>query len=97
MATYLVLGNFTDQGIRAVKDTTKRAEALRAMGKKVGVTVKDIYWLLGQYDVLTVVDAPDEASMTAFGLSAGTLGNVRTQTLRAFSAEEMGKILGKMA
>ena len=97
MATYIVLGHFTEKGIHAVKDTTKRAEALRSLGKKVGVTVKELYWTLGEYDVATIVEAPDEASMTAFGLSIGAAGNVRTQTLRAFSAEEMGKILGKMA
>ena len=97
MATYIVLGNFTDQGVRAVKDTLKRAEALRDLGKKVGVTVKEVYWTLGQYDVATIIDAPDEASVTAFGLSVGALGNVRTQTLRAFSADEMGRILGRLA
>src|SRR5262249_24688233 len=97
MATYIVLGSFTDQGIRAVKDTTKRAETLREIGRKVGVTVKEVYWTLGQDDVATIVEAPDEASVTAFGLSAGALGNVRTQTLRAFSADEMGKILGRMS
>jgi uncharacterized protein with GYD domain len=97
MATYIVLGTFTDQGMRAVKDTTKRAEALRSIGQKVGVTVKEVYWMLGPYDVATIVEAPDEASMTAFGLSVGVLGNVRTQTLRAFSADEMSKILGRMA
>lgn len=96
MSTYIVLGNFTDQGIRAVKDTTKRAEALRATGKKLGVTVKEIFWTLGHYDVVTIIEAPDEATVTAFGLSAGALGNVRTQTLRAFSADEMGRILGRM-
>jgi uncharacterized protein with GYD domain len=97
VATYIVLGSFTDQGIRTVKETTKRAEALRGLGKKVGVTVKEVYWTLGQYDVVTIVEAPDDAAVTAFGLSAGSLGNVRTQTLRAFSADEMGKILGRMA
>jgi uncharacterized protein with GYD domain len=96
MATYIVLGNFTDQGIRAVKDTTKRAEALRDLAKKVGVTVKEVYWTLGQYDVATIVEAPDEAAVTAFGLSAGALGNVRTQTLRAFSAGEMAQILSRL-
>jgi uncharacterized protein with GYD domain len=97
MATYIVLGNFTDQGVRAVKDTTKRAEALRGIGQKVGVTVKEVYWTLGQYDVATIIEAPDEASVTAFGLSVGALGNVRTQTLRAFSPDEMAKIIGRLA
>lgn len=96
MATYIILGNFTDQGIRNVKDTGKRAEALRATAKKLGATVKDIYWTLGAYDTVAIVDAPDEATITALGLSIGALGNVRTQTLRAFSADEMGKILGRI-
>lgn len=97
MATYIVLGQFTDQGIRNVKETTRRAEALREMAKKVGPTVKDVYWTLGQYDVATIVEAPDDSSLTAFLLSVGALGNVRTQSLRAFSADEMGQVLGKMA
>jgi uncharacterized protein with GYD domain len=96
MATYIMLGQFTDQGIRSVKDTTKRVEIVKEMGKKVGATVKEVYWTMGQYDVATIVDAPDDASMTAFLLSVAALGNVRTQSLRAFSAEEMGRILGRL-
>jgi uncharacterized protein with GYD domain len=96
MATYIVLGNFTEQGIRNVKDTTKRAEALRDLGKKFGVTIKEVYWTLGQYDIATIVEAPDESAVTALGLTIGTLGNVRTHTLRAFSADEMGKVLARM-
>ncbi len=96
MSTYLVLGSFTDQGIRTVKETTKRAEALRGLGRKLGITVKDIYWTLGQYDVATIVEAPDEAAVTALGLSLGALGNVRTQTLRAFAADEMNQIISRM-
>jgi uncharacterized protein with GYD domain len=97
MATYIILGNFTDQGVRNVKDTTKRAEALRGMGKKLGVTVKDVYWTLGQYDVACIIDAPDDAAITALGLSIGAMGNVRTQCLRAFTADEIGQIIGKLA
>jgi uncharacterized protein with GYD domain len=96
MATYVLLVSFTDQGIRNVKETTKRAEAFRELAKKHGATVKDLYWTLGQYDVVTILDAPDAATVTALGLSVGALGNVRTQTLPAFSAAEMGTILGKM-
>ena len=97
MATYIVLGQFTDQGIRNVKDTPKRADALKEMAKKAGATVKDVYWTLGQYDVVTVIDAPDDASLTALLLSVGALGNVRTQALRAFASDEMSRILKKMA
>jgi uncharacterized protein with GYD domain len=95
MATYIVLGNFTEQGIRNVKDTTKRADALKEMAKKAGATVKELYWTLGQYDVVAIFDAPDEASITALGLSIGVAGNVRTQTLRAFTAAEIAPILRK--
>jgi uncharacterized protein with GYD domain len=97
MATYIVLNSFTDQGIRNVKETTKRADAVREMAKKFGVTTKDFFWTLGSYDVVAIFEAPDDASMTALGLAIGSAGNVRTQTLRAFSQEEMGGILRKFS
>jgi uncharacterized protein with GYD domain len=96
MPTYIIIGTFTDQGIRSVKETTKRAEALREMAKKTGVTVRDIFWTLGQYDVIAVLDAPDDEAVTALGLSIGALGNVRAQTLRAFSENEIVRVLSKM-
>jgi len=96
MATYIVLANFTDQGIRNVKDTGKRADAVREMGKKFGVTMKEIYWTLGAYDVVTICDAPDDGAITAFGLAIGKDGNVRTQTLRAYNRQEINSILGKL-
>ena len=96
MATYIVLTSFTDQGIRNVKETTKRAEAVREMAKKFGVTAKEFYWTLGSCDVVAIFEAPDEASMTALGLAIGAAGNVRTQTMRAFSKEEMNGILRKL-
>jgi uncharacterized protein with GYD domain len=97
MATYIMLGQFTDQGIRNVKETTKRAEAIKGLAKKVGATVKEVYWTLGEYDVAAIVEAPDDISATAFFLSIGSLGNVRTRTMRAFVSDEMGRVLGKMA
>ena len=97
MATYIVLGQFTEQGIRDVKETTRRAATVQAMAKSAGVTVKDVYWTLGQYDIATIVEAPDDTALTAFLLSVGALGNVRTHSMRAFVAEEMGAILAKLA
>ena len=97
MATYVLLLNFTDQGIRNVKDTTKRAEAFKRIADKAGGKVKEVYWTLGQYDGVLIFEAPDEPTATALGLSLGSLGNVRTQTLRSFSAEEIGRILAKMS
>jgi uncharacterized protein with GYD domain len=96
MPTYILLGTFTDQGIRAVKDTTKRVEAVRALATKLGATVREVYWTQGAYDTALIVDAPDEAAVTALGLSIGALGNVRTTTLRAFTAAEIGPILGRL-
>lgn len=96
MATYIVLNNFTDQGVRNFKDTTKRADAIREMASKFGVTVKDIYWTLGSYDIVDIFEAPDDASMAAFLASLGSAGNVRTQTLRAFSQPDMMRILAKL-
>lgn len=97
MATYLVLGQFTDQGIRTVKETTRRADAFKAMAEKAGAVVKDVYWTLGQYDVAFIVEAPDDATVNALLVSVGALGNIRTQTLRAFSSDEMGQILARMS
>ena len=96
MATYISLWNFTDQGIRAVKDTTKRAGIMKEMAQKAGVTVKDIYWTLGTYDGVVIFEAPDEETLAAVGLALGALGNVRTQTVRALSLDEMNAVLGKL-
>jgi len=96
MVTYVVLAKFTDQGVRNAKDSPKRADAYKQMAKTCGVTVKEILWTQGRYDVVTIVDAPDEAAAMSLSLSLGALGNVRTETLRAFSAGEMTKIVGNM-
>jgi uncharacterized protein with GYD domain len=73
-----------------------RRGPFKAAAKKAGATVKDVFWTLGQYDVVAIVEAPDDVSMTALGLDTGRLGNVRTQTLRAFSAADMKNILAKL-
>ncbi len=96
MVTYVVLSNFTDQGIRTAKDFPKRADAFKQMAKTLGVTVKEIFWTEGRYDIVTIVEAPDEASALSLNLSLGALGNVRTELLRAFSAAEMATAVGKM-
>jgi len=96
MATYVVLGTFTEQGVRNAKDSPKRADAFKEMAKKCGATVKDLYWAQGQYDVVTILEAPDDLTVTALSLSLGALGNIRTQTLRVFSAADMKGIIDKM-
>ncbi len=97
MATYIVLNTFTDQGIRNVRETTKRADAVREMARKFGVTMKDIYWTLGEYDVVAIFEAADEASVTALNLAIAQAGNVRTQMLRAFNRDEMKGVIAKLA
>ena len=96
MPTYIVLNTFTDQGIRNIKDTTKRADAVREAARKMGLETKSLYWTVGKYDVVATFEAPDDASMTALALSLGSAGNVRTHTLRAFTKEEVTGILAKL-
>ena len=96
MVTYVVLAKFTDQGIRNAKESPKRAEAFKELAKTFGVTVKDIFWTQGRYDTVTIIEAPDESSAMSLSLSLGALGNIRTESLRAFSATDMATIVGKM-
>jgi uncharacterized protein with GYD domain len=96
MATYVVLATFTDQGVKNAKDSPKRAEAFRQIAETFGVTVKDIFWTQGRYDIVIIIEAPDELSATALNLSLSALGNIRTESLRAFSSTDMLKIVAKM-
>lgn len=96
MATYIILSSFTDQGIKGIKDTTKRADAVRSTAKKFGVKVSEIYWTLGTYDVVAIFESPDDASITALALALGSAGNVRTQVMRAFDRDEMKDVLAKL-
>jgi uncharacterized protein with GYD domain len=94
MATFITTLHFTEQGIKAVRDTCNRAAAFKAAAKKMGVKVSGIYWTLGAFDGVIVFEAPDEATATAAMLHLSSLGNIRTQTARAYDAAEMQKILG---
>ena len=93
MAQYVLLTNWTEQGVRAAKDTVKRVAAARQAFEKQGARIKDFYWTLGQYDQVCVFEAPDDETAASVLLSADILGNIRTQTLRAFTSTEMEKIL----
>jgi uncharacterized protein with GYD domain len=96
MLNYVVLASFTEQGIRNVKETTKRADLARETAGKFGVKMREIYWTQGQYDIVTLCEAQDEASIAAFGLALSSAGNIRFETLRAFSRDEMNGILSKL-
>ena len=94
--TYISLVQFTDKGIQASKQTTQRVAAWAARVQSMGVTIKQMYWTLGQYDQVCIFEAPDDETAASVLLAADMLGNIRTQTMRAFTASEMEKILAKV-
>ncbi len=96
MATFITTMHFTDQGIKAVRDTCERAAAFQAAAEKLGVKVTGQYWTLGACDGVIVCEAPDEETATAALLHVGSLGNIRTQTARAYDAAEMQKLLAQL-
>lgn len=96
MITYVGLMSFTDKGLQAVKDTTKRAAAAREAAKKAGVNMREILWTMGEYDLVCVIEAEDEKALAAFSLATAMQGNVRTRSLRAYTAGEMDDILAKL-
>ena|SRR5437773_12328128 len=93
MATYISLVQFTDKGMQAAKQTTRRIADWAAKVQSIGVSIKQMYWTLGQYDQVCVFEAPDDETAASALLLADMLGNIRTQTMRAFTAAEMEKIL----
>jgi uncharacterized protein with GYD domain len=93
MITYIVLWNFTDQGARNIKLTTERADVFRAQAKELGVNVKDYFWTLGGYDGVIILEAPDDEKVARLVLLTCSLGTVRAQALRAFSREDMERVL----
>jgi uncharacterized protein with GYD domain len=94
MPTFITNIQFTEQGIKAVRETCDRAAAFKATAGKMGVKVTGIYWTLGAFDGVIICEAPNEETATAALLYLGTRGSIRTQTARAFDAAEMQKILG---
>jgi uncharacterized protein with GYD domain len=97
MASYVLLFNYTGQGIQTVKDTTKRAAAAAGeLAGKFGVKITDVLRTLGQYDGVIVTEAPNDEAMAAFTIAAASMGNTKTQTLRAFRAKEVDAILAKI-
>jgi uncharacterized protein with GYD domain len=94
--TYISLVKFTDKGIQNAKQTTQRVTAWAAKVQSMGVTIKQMYWTLGEYDQVCIFEAPDDETAASVLLAADMLGNIRTQTMRAFTAAEMDKILAKV-
>ncbi|MGH3728637.1 MAG: GYD domain-containing protein [Micromonosporaceae bacterium] len=93
MATYVALINWTDKGIQNYRDTLDRANKAAELGKSMNVNLKEIYWTLGQYDIVAIMEGPDDETATAFALALGSQGNVRTTSLRAFTSDEMAVVV----
>lgn len=96
MITYVGLMSFTDKGMQSVKDTTRRAAEAKEIGKKLGVNMREIYWTLGECDLVCILEAEDEASLAAFNLATSMRGNIRSKSLRAFTSKEMDQIVTKL-
>jgi uncharacterized protein with GYD domain len=96
MPHYIILLNFTDQGIRNVKDTIKRAEAFKSAIEKAGGKFVSEHYTLGKYDIVTIVEAPNDETMMSVILATGSLGNVRSETLKAFPMDEAAKIIERV-
>ena len=96
MPKYVILVNWTDQGVKNVKDTVSRYQAAKQMVESKGGTFETALWTQGPYDLVTITDVPDEETGTAINLMLGATGSIRTLTMRAFTEDEMTSIIGKM-
>jgi uncharacterized protein with GYD domain len=96
MPRYVVLIDWTEQGVRGFRDTLDRYEEANSQLEALGVRLTDTYWTLGSHDIVTIVDASDDESLAAGLLALASAGNIRTTTLRAFSADEMRSVIGKV-
>ena len=94
MARYIALLNWTDQGIKNIKESPGRLDAARAAAKRIGVEIKDFYMTIGAYDMAIIVEAPDDEAMARFALTTGMGGNIRTTTMKAFTEDAYRKIIG---
>lgn len=97
MPTYVSLLNWTEQGVKGFRETADRVAKAEGAMSKLGVTFKDIYWTIGPYDVVAIVEAADEESAAAAMLAVASEGNVRSVTLRAFDRDEMARVIAKVS
>jgi uncharacterized protein with GYD domain len=97
MATYIALGNWTDQGIKNVRESGGRAEAFRKMAEEMGCRVQGLFFTMGRYDLALRVEAPDDATISALMLKVASLGNVRTETMRAYTEAEFAQLSKKVS
>jgi uncharacterized protein with GYD domain len=93
---FIVSINWTDQGIRNVKESPKRSDAARKLAKKVGVDIKDLYLTSGDADIVAIVETPNGDNVAKFAMAVGAQGNVRTRTVRAWTQAEMQKMISEL-
>jgi uncharacterized protein with GYD domain len=96
MSTYILLINLTQQGIQTIKDGPARLDAAKKAFKAAGGELKEFYLVMGEYDIVVVAESPDDESAARLALSIGSLGNIRTQTMRAFSESDYRKIVASL-
>ena len=97
MPTYISLLNFTDQGIQTVTETLQRTDSAAERAQEHGARLEQVYWTVGPYDLVAILEAPDDESATAFLLEAASRGNIRSTTLRAYDREQMSGILQRLS
>ena len=96
MPTYVTLMNWTDQGVRTAKESVQRRDQAEGLAQKHGASIEHVYWTVGPYDLVTIIEAPDDESATSMLLELGMGGNLRTTTLRAYDREEMSGIIQRL-
>ncbi|HWM81333.1 MAG TPA: GYD domain-containing protein [Pseudolabrys sp.] len=96
MPSFMLSLNYTDQGIRSIKDSPKRAEAARELARKCGAEIRHLYLTTGDSDLVVFVDAPDGENIAKFALALGAQGNVRSRTARIWPHEEFRKIVSEL-
>lgn len=96
MPTYILLVNWTDQGVKNVRETVERLDRGAEVAEKYGVRLRQTYWTVGPYDMISIAEAPDDEAVSAHLLEVCSEGNIRTTTLRAYEREEMGEIIARL-
>jgi uncharacterized protein with GYD domain len=96
MPHYITLGKYTKQGIEKIKESPDRAQAARRIFENMGAKMKDIYLVMGQYDLIVITEAPDDETVAKLTLAIGAQGNVQTETLRAFTEDEFRQIVNAL-
>lgn len=97
MPTYIILTNYSQKGIERIKESPARLDSVKGLFKKMGAELKDFYLVQGRYDIIVIAEAPDDETVAKISLAIGAQGNVRTETLRAYTEDEYRKIISALS